>query len=246
MCCNWRAIVAIGLIFASVYRPSSAEAAPARSPRPGPSFACSAQLTASEQIICNNAELSAYDRAMAWAIGHKWKKAFGDRREQQKWLAQRDACLNRRACLLAAYRQWIEDLDTIRLPGPEFERRGSANNRGGDLILGSIQSPTGSVKALDDSGNLFIEALGGDWFVFALNATHFYDPHDGRGANASTGEAVGVVHLPGGKGEWVAEPDVPNSCAVSFSRLSARTWRVEEIQDGCSGIGATLTGVYRK
>jgi hypothetical protein len=212
----------------------------------GPSFSCSGNLTGAENVICNDVELSVYDRAMAWAYVHDWGRAFGEREEQRQWLAQRNSCANNRDCLISAYRSWIGELDPIKPLDPTFERRGRADNQGDDLLLGELQSPTGYVSPLEDSGSLFVHELGEGWFVFQINATHSYDPHDGRGLNVSTGEAVGVVHLAIGRGIWISEPSDAASCRVKFNKLSPQRWQIEEDGGGCSGIGATLTGIYRR
>ena len=210
-----------------------------------PSFACAGRFTETEATICSDPVLSAYDRAMAWAFGEGWLSSEAKRSGQTHWLAQRNACADRKSCILAAYHSWIGGLDFERAPRSNFERAGYADNRGDDLLLGSLQSPTGSVTRLDDRGELFIQPIGGNWFLFRAFATHSYHPHDGRGPNVSTGDVTGLVLLSKGTGIWVSDPDSHDGCEMRLTRLAESRWRILEIGI-CSGLGATLSGSYRR
>ena len=116
---------------------------------------------------------------------------------------------------------------------------------GSDLMLGTLQSPRGRVRRLGDSGELHIRPLGRDWYLFQANANHAYDPRDGLGANVSTSEASGVVHLENGNGIFVEDPATAESCAIRFTRLPRGAWRLIEVGT-CSGLGSSLTGIYRR
>jgi hypothetical protein len=211
--------------------------------RNGPSFSCAGRLTETEAAICSDPALSAYDRAMAWAFARGWLPLFGKSGGQAQWLAQRNACAGRNSCIVAVYHSWISQLDFEKAPSYNFQRTGSVNNHGEDLMLGSLQSPTGSVKRLGDWGELFVQPIDSDWFLFRVFVTHSYDPHDGLGSNVSTGDVTGLVRLTKGSGTWSSDIESPDSCSVRLIRISLDRWRI--IEGGlCSGLGATLTGNY--
>jgi hypothetical protein len=211
----------------------------------GPSFQCDRPLSAAEKLVCGDSELSAYDRAVTFAYTHKWHST-GSWHDQRQWLKKRDDCGRERICLLAVYKEWIGGLESATAPGPLLHRRGSVPSDGSDLMLGTLQSRTGRVKPLGDEGDLYIRPLGGEWYFFQAKAEHFYDPHDGRGANATTSQATGLVHLRNGAGAFDDDPTTQESCKVRLTRLANGAWRLVENGDSCSGLGSTLTGVYRK
>lgn len=213
----------------------------------GPSFRCDGALTPTERLICGDAELSAYDRAVAFAWSHKWRPQYPEWASQAAWLRLRDECGAERQCVLETYRGWIRGLsflDSDRA-GEALMRAGDAPSDGSDPMLGTLQSPTGEVKPLGDSGGLFIHPLGGDWYLFAAQASHFYDPHDGLGANVSTSEAGGgLIHLVRGSARYDEDPSAEIACRLDFTRLPEGGWRLDE-DEGCSGLGSTLSGIYR-
>lgn len=246
MLAPWHRIIVTSLLLPALGVASPVESASGQAANAGPSFSCSGRLPTAEEVICNDAELSAYDRAMAWAYSHKWTTSAVDRADQQLWLARRNACADRRDCIFAAYHEWIAGLDAVQSLGRTFDRVAKADNRGDDPMLESWRSPTGSVTVLGGNGSLFVHSLGGGWYLFQANSTHFYDPHDSLGPNASTSEAVGLVQLTSGKGLWVEDPGTDESCKVQLVRLSSKKWMLVEAGATCGGIGSTLTGVYSK
>lgn len=225
----------------------SASAAGGRAPGPalradGPSFSCAGRPTPTEALICGNAELGAYDRALAFAQARLRPSRSSRIMDQRAWLQQRDACGGQRSCVLQAYRDRVRELDLSALAWPSL-RRLAARPDGSDLMLGTLQSPRGRVRRLRDSGELHIRPLGGEWYLFQASAGHLYDPHDALGANVSTSEAAGLVHLENGSGTFVEDPTVQDSCSIRFRRLRGGTWRLEET-GSCSGLGSSLSGTY--
>lgn len=220
--------------------------------RVSPSFQYDGELTATEWAICEDAELSAHDTAMAFAYAHRWRPPLSERISQRDWLAKRNACGRDRECIRMAYRSWIDGLMSAPRSAQILERVGEVDDHGADLLLANVRSfgrrsaPAGSVTILGDDGSLFIRALGGDWYFFRIEAAHFYDPHDGRGPNATDSYAVGVAHLPNGKGVWREAPEEPASCTIEFTRLRAGAWQIAEPGAYCSGTGSTLSGTYRR
>jgi uncharacterized protein len=199
-----------------------------------PSFPCASTLSKVETMICADEELSAYDAAMAIFYRHR-PQNFST--THSDWLKRRNACADR-SCVLARYKEWIYEF--YEHPPWTHERRWRQPD-GSDLMLGTLQSPTGEVKTLGNTGNLYIQSLGGDWYAFSAFAVYYYDPHDGLGPNFSDSGATGVVRLPNGQGVWTAGGDDP--CEVQFRRVNQRAWALEET-GRCSGLGSTLAGVY--
>ena len=210
----------------------------------GPSFRCTGTLSPTEALICSDVELSAYDRAVAFAYSHKWYPQDQHRRDQLAWLKDRNACGGDRSCVLSAYSVWVGGLSILDYRGDSLTRTDDVPRNADDLILGTLQSPTGEVKPLGDSGNIMIQPVGGGWYLFGAIAEHFYDPHDGLGPNVSTAESGGMVRIVGGKGTYADDPADPNACAIEFTKLSNGGWRLDE-NGQCGGVGATLSGVYR-
>jgi hypothetical protein len=208
----------------------------------GPSFRCAGSLTSTESLICRDAELNAYDRAMVIARTRTRRARTSNGEGQRAWLHQRDACGSQRSCVRASYRDRLNEL-TPFAAGPSLPRTAMFRRDESDLILGSLQSPTGRVRRLGDDAQLQIEPLGGEWYLFEATATHLYDPHDGRGANVSDSEAVGVVHLNNGSGRFVEDPAEREGCSIRFTRLRRGVWRLVET-GSCSGLGSTLSGIY--
>jgi len=206
----------------------------------GPNFRCTGPLTPTESLICGDAELSAYDRAMAIARTRPRQAPMWNSEDQRTWLHQRDACGRQRSCVRDAYRDRLDEL--IPFPArPSLRRTAMFRPDGSDLMLGSLQSPTGRVRRLGDTGELHIQPIGGEWYLFEAMATHLYDPHDGLGANVSDSGAVGVIHLDNGRGTFVQ--DAERGCSIGFTRLRRGAWRLVET-GSCSGLGSTLSGIY--
>jgi len=206
-----------------------------------PSFRCEADLSQTEQLICSDAELSAYDRGVAYAFSRSWRLLEGRVASNQRdWLRRRDRCGTRRDCVLQAYKDWVQDSTGASL-GTELRRVAGSSDDSGDYFLETFQSPPGEVTQLSDSGQLSMKALGDDWYFFAARALYIYDPHDGRGSNVSDSGAQGLVYLTNGRGTFVDE----YSCALKITKLPKGAWKLVE-QGGCSGVGSSLTGIYAK
>ena len=208
----------------------------------GPSVRCAGSLTPMESLICGDAELSAYDRAMVIARMGPRRARTSNSEGQRAWLQQRDACGRQRSCVRASYQDRLKELAPFPT-GPSLRRTAMFRPDGSDTMLGALQSPTGRVRRLGDSARLQIQPLGGEWYLFEATAAHLYDPHDGRGANVSDSEAVGVIHLANGTGTFVEDPSTSESCSIRFTRLRRGAWRLVET-GSCSGLGSTLSGIY--
>src|SRR5688500_12266175 len=92
----------VAALLAGVTFGGAALAAPSSLDEARPSFRCGAGLNHVERLICGDAELRAYDRAMGLAYSARRGRApsIGD---QRRWLTSRNACGDR-GCLLSAYR----------------------------------------------------------------------------------------------------------------------------------------------
>lgn len=209
----------------------------------GPSFRCSGQLSPTEALICRDAELRAYDRAVAFVHDRKVHLTYRGRESQRAWMMERDRCGDNRACVLEAYRDWIGGLSIARHAGSSLNRIAGPPATGEDLMLGTLQSPTGKVKSRGHSGYLFIKPLGASWYLFQATATFFYGSSDGRGANLSTSEAAGLVRISRGSGTFTDERDSSRACSIQFTSLQGGRWKLIET-GGCSGLGSSLTGIY--
>jgi hypothetical protein len=206
----------------------------------GPSFHCAGSLTSTESLICGDAELSAYDRAMAIVRRRPRQAPMPNSEDQRAWLHQRDACGRQRSCVLDSYRDRLDEVAPFPAR-PSLRRTAMFRPDGSDLMLGTLQSPTGRVRRLGDTGELHIQPLGGEWYLFQAMAAHLYDPHDGLGANVSDSEAVGVIHLDNDRGTFVQ--DAERGCTIGLTRLRRGAWRLVEV-GSCSGLGSTLSGIY--
>jgi hypothetical protein len=222
-----------------------AAAAPASLDEARPSFRCGAGLNPVERMICGDSELRAYDRAMALAFASRRRTGSPTATEQRRWLDERNACRDRN-CVHDAYREWFGDFDRWKGFGRPLARRGPPPPDGSDLMLADLQSPVKRVDSLGHSGALAIRPVGGGWFLFRATATYTYDPHDGRGANISTSDAHGVVRIAGGTGRHAEAPVAgeQHPCRIAFTRLPRGAWKL--VEEGiCSGLGSSLTGIYR-
>ncbi|CAN5804053.1 hypothetical protein BH11PSE1_BH11PSE1_23370 [soil metagenome] len=91
--------------------------APARTASRGPSFDCADTASASEDLVCNDADLAAQDRRLAAS----WRRALDSgvpawrlRRQQQRWLdAREDAARNEPEAVADLYDQRIRELDEV-------------------------------------------------------------------------------------------------------------------------------------
>lgn len=227
--------------------PVSASKPDGGSPTPShaPSFRCADRLSQTEKLICGDPELSAYDRAVTYAYSKKWRLGeFDVASNQRDWLRYRNRCGGERSCVLRAYKEWIRDASGTPFK-PSLRRVAGPPEDIGDLLLGTLHSPSGKVTPLGDSGDLSMRALGGDWYLFVASALHFYDPQDGRGANSSDSGAQGLVHLTNGRGTFVEDPSDKYSCALEITKLPKGAWKLVE-EGVCSGVGSSLTGIYAK
>ena len=210
-----------------------------------PSFQCAARLSQTEKLICSDAELSAYDRAVAYAYANKWRlEGLGVASNQRNWLRHRDKCGGTKTCVLEAYKDWLRNASSAPF-GTQLRRVAGPPKDSGDLLLGTLQSLTGKVSPLGDSGDLSIKELGGGWHLFVANALHFYDPQDGRGGNFSDSSAQGLVHLTNGRGTFVDDPGMEYPCELEITKLPKGAWKLVE-KGECSGVGSSLTGIYAK
>jgi hypothetical protein len=190
--------------------------------------------------VCRDPELSAYDRVLTAQYASKPVNA-ARRRAQRAWLAQRNACGVRRDCIIDAYRRWLSG-ENLLAKTKTLSRKVAPRPDGSDALL-QYQSPTRTITRRGDPASLTIRSLGGELYAFKADALHVYDPHDGRGTNASDAEAGGFVYLRNGKGHFGGDPDTPGECAIDFDRRPDGAWKLTDSM-GCGGIGATLTGIY--
>jgi hypothetical protein len=211
----------------------------------GPSFSCIGNLGETEAAICSDGTLAAYDRAMSWAYARGWHSIEAEERGQSSWLAQRNNCAGRKDCIFEAYHRWISALAFERAPPSNFERTGPVDIHVGEPANGRLRARKGSLAQLDDWGALFVQPIGGNWFLFRATATHAYDPRDELGPNVSTGDVTGLVHLSKATGVWVPYPHSPGSCEIRLTRMPSEGWWIDEV-GYCSGIGAKLTGQYHR
>ncbi len=185
----------------------------------GPSFGCAGALSPVETLICGDAELSAYDRAMAFAWSHKWRPHEPDWASQQAWLKRRNDCGSKRGCVLEAYQAWIGALDFL-----DSEVASEPLKRAGDKGM--------------NSSELFLHALGGDWYIVSAQALTFYDLPDGQGPTFNSSDlGTQLIHVVGGKA-------TDGVCGVDFTRLPKGRWKLVETGDTCSGMRSTLSGIY--
>jgi len=184
----------------------------------GPSFGCGGALSQVETLICGDAELSAYDRAMAFAWSHKWRPRAPDWASQTAWLKRRNDC-GARGCVLEAYRAWIGAIEFLDSDGA-----GESLKRVGDKGM--------------NYGELFIHALGGDWYLVSAQAIYFYELPEGQGTTFNSSElGTQLIHVIGGKA-------TDEECGVDFTRLPKGRWKLVENGEGCSGMRSTLSGTY--
>lgn len=234
--------VRLSLVAALAAGAAVATAAPAPLDEARPSFRCGAGVNPVERMICGDSELRAYDRAMALAFARRTGSPGAA--QQRRWLDERNACRDRR-CVVGAYREWFDDFGRWKGLGRPLARRGPPPADGSDLMLATLQAPADRVDSLGHSGALTIRPVGGGWYLFRATASYSYDPHDGRGANVSTSDAHGLVRIAGGAGRFIQDPASADSCTLAFTSLARGAWKLVE-KGGCSGLGSSLTGLYRR
>lgn len=209
--------VAALLLSAAITGPGSAAQSPG-----APSFSCKGRLSATEAAICKDAELAAWDRAMARIhplVDKEWQLPPA---RQQEWLKQRDACGANRPCILRAYREWPGFDAGVAGIGTEFLRQGNdESNWAGMEIL----------------------PIHGGWHYFSITAWHVRNAETGA---VHDGMASGLVHVEGAGGSYDQEPGMDSACRLHFRRIDARRWSVQEFGRNtiCGGMGIDLSGDY--
>jgi hypothetical protein len=177
-----------------------------------PSFRCAEKLNATELAVCEDAELAAYDRAVALLYARA--RAAADPPgilSQRLFLRKRDACRKKRRCIVAAYRDWL-------------------NYYGWGLLFSGSQ---GNYRGLD-TAFLYATPVGGDWYLFNTSAA---DAETSRSRPSSW--AGGVVHISGGTGRFV-ERRGSTSCTIAFGKLPGNQWQITD-NGGCGVIALTGT-----
>ena len=206
----WIALIALLLIGAS--------AVPNR-----PSFACKGNLSPAERAICADPELAAWDRAMAKVYRLTDKADQWQNERHSAWLAQRNRCGAKRACLLNAYRKW---------PGFEVPVGG----------LGLSLHRQGT----DPSEPAYLEVMHiyGPWYYFSVEALSIRDAENG---NVNTGSVAGVFALRGNQAWFDQDPGEASGCRFRIIRNAPRHWTIdkEDVGSLCGGMGVYLSGDYR-
>ncbi|MFM5948972.1 MAG: lysozyme inhibitor LprI family protein [Novosphingobium sp.] len=184
----------------------------------GPSFSCAGRLSASETAICDDPELSAWDRAIAVQYPRQLKDKAITRAKQRTWLDQRNACAADRACIRRAFGDWPGYPGSGR-PGTSFSR-----------------------PAKYDTGSLTIEPVGGSWYAFSIQAIHIVFDGRGKMLTANDGNADGVVLVRNGRGHFSSDPGDEFSCEVDFTRRRTG-WAIAD-NGQCGGLNVVLDGDY--
>jgi hypothetical protein len=183
-----------------------------------PSFGCAGSLSASEDAICGDAELAAWDRAIAlwFKVGRTANSITVA--QQRNWLLQREKCQSDKSCLRQTFTEW-PGLHASSRWGQNFER-----------------------PARNDTAGLEIAPIGGGWYAFSIEAIHLVVDRRGRFITANDGNADGVVLISAGRGRFEQDPSEDYSCRVNFLQ-QAGAWVLAD--DGsCGGIGVTMNGRY--
>jgi hypothetical protein len=180
-----------------------------------PGFRCTGPINATERLICEDAELAAFDRAVTLlfrgALPFRGPGAAG----QRLFLRKRNACGADRGCVLSAYRGWLDDY--------------------GWGILYSIDHRY-YTRGLEAPAVLHVLPLGNDWYLFSSGASNSY-----TSATRPASYAGGVIRLSDGTGRFV-ERRRTTLCAMDLSRRSERDWRIRD-NGGCGVL--PMTGTYR-
>ncbi len=193
----------------------------AASPSPKPSFSCSGNLSPTEEAICSDPELAAWDRAIAKVYrvqGHDGSVSFVD---QRRWLAERDECGADRACLLKVHLEWL---------GWESQASG----------FGTVYQRADSTR--NDYADLEVLPIHNGWFFFSISAIHM----QGSGTlGVHDGEAWGLIELKDGKTTFDEEPSDNYACRFHIDR-TGRGWRIEQFGEStqCGGVNVSMSGDY--
>ena len=192
-------------------------------PAAKPSFTCKGQLTPSEQAICTDPELAAWDRAMAKVYRLTDKSGESPTQIQKNWLTERDTCGPDRACVLSAYRKWPGFDQSIVGVGTDLHREGTDPN---------------------DPADLEVMQFYGSWFYFTVEALHIRDAKIGA---VNTGSFSGVLEMSNGEATYDEDPGFQYACRFRIARKSNRHWTIDQF-DGhaiCGGLNVYMAGDYR-
>ena len=192
----------------------------AASPGNAPSFSCSGNLSLSERAICDEPELSAWDRAIALLYPVGRKSEILTISQQREWLASRNKCGADKACLRQSFQIWPGYPGVGFGVGQRFVR-----------------------PSKTDDANMTILPIGAGWYSFSIQAIHIVTDKRGRFLTANEGGTEGVVLIAGGKGHFSTEPGDEFSCEIDFIR-SRNGWLLKD-NGQCGGLNVTLTGNYR-
>ncbi|WP_374527821.1 lysozyme inhibitor LprI family protein [Novosphingobium sp.] len=186
-----------------------------------PSFSCEGRLSPTETAICQDFELAAWDRAMAKIYPLLKKQSEITLAEHRRWLGQRDACGADAKCILSAYRKWPGFDANVPSIGSSFHRKDTD---------------------FDDTADMTVLHIFGDWYYFSIMALHVQVPPEG----VNDGQAWGLIELKNGKATYDEAPGEDYSCRFHLQRISASHWSVEEFGENtvCGGLNVFLTGDY--
>jgi hypothetical protein len=182
-----------------------------------PSFSCQGALTPTEQAICADPELAAWDRAIDVLYPRQLKERGITRVQQKEWLDRRNTCAADPTCIRRSYGAW---------PG----------------YPGDPGWPSFSRRARYDTGTLSIAPLGGGWYGFSIQAIHIVFDRRGKMLTANEGNFDGVVLVRNGRGHFSSEPGSEFSCEIDFA-LRADGWRIAD-NGQCGGLNVILDGDY--
>jgi uncharacterized protein len=128
-------------------------------PAPSPSFPCAGAATYAERTICGDAQLAAYDRAIA----RLYRSSGAGRAAQQQWLAERDRCRDR-DCLLDRHE---DRLFVLAARGP---------------------FPAPALRSLSDrDARVAVAPIGGGWFMFFATDLWIYPSGDNANTAETAG-----------------------------------------------------------
>lgn len=191
----------------------------AASPVGSPSFSCTGSLSHSEQAICSDPELAAWDRAIAKLYWIGMEGGNISQAMHQRWLFERDNCGADKVCLRQTFSRW-PGYPAVGF-GPTFER-----------------------AAKHDEASLQIAPIGAGWYAFSALAIHMVRDQHGKFLTANDGEAHGVVLITAGKGHFNSDPGDEFSCEIDFVRMK-NVWRLHD-NGQCGGLNVTMSGTYRR
>jgi len=180
-----------------------------------PACGCTGRLSASQRLICADAELAAYDRAVTLLSRRARSDEAPGRAGRRAFRRERNACGEDRGCILSAYRRWLDDY-------------------GWGILFRSDDRPYS--RGLEAPAVLHLVPLGGEWYLFSAGASD-----SNTSAARPSSYAGGVLRLSGGTGRF-AEQRNAALCAVELTKRSEREWQV--VDNGGCGI-LPMTGTYR-